>query len=353
MFKQKALLVATAGMALVILGYATIAVSAQAPATPPAPDAAATAPANPPVGPGGRGNRLGGPQGVDMQGLMAISACSATDNTDVVAKALGMTASDLRVALVSGKTIQELATAKNISTDTLRAAMTDAQKAQIAQAVKDGVITQAQADFITGLLDRALVPSTAAQPAPQAQGTAQAPDSDGGNNPSTNAPRPRGAFPGGAFGARPGFGAGISPYVTVNNNVVAAKAINISCAALLVAVNQGHQSIAQVAQAHNVTAQTVIDALVKAHTDALNEDVKEGLYTTAEMTGHSANLTAQLTGFVNATRSTPSIVGRFFQFFRGQGGPGSQRGNRGGQPQPGNPGSGAPMMPMMPTAAAS
>src|SRR5260221_8034104 len=101
MLKQKALLVAVAGIALVILGYATIAVGAQSPATPPAPDdggAAAVAPGNPSTGPGSRGAR-----GVDMQGLIAIQTCSATDNTDAVAKSLGMTAADLRVALVSGK----------------------------------------------------------------------------------------------------------------------------------------------------------------------------------------------------------------------------------------------------------
>src|SRR5258708_26415779 len=98
MLKQKSFLVAVAGIALVILGYATIAVSAQGPATPPAPDGGAnsTVPGKPPAGLGRRGL-----QGMDLQGLMAISRCSATDNTDLVAKALGMTAPDLSVALLS------------------------------------------------------------------------------------------------------------------------------------------------------------------------------------------------------------------------------------------------------------
>src|SRR5258708_22398778 len=331
MLKQKSFLVAVAGIALVPRGYVKLACGARRPATPPAPDGGAnsTVPGKPPAGLGRRGL-----QGMDLQGLMAISVCSATDNTDVVAKALGMTAADLRVALVSGKSIQDLATTKNVTIDTLRTALRDARKAQVAQAVKDGVITQAQADFITELLDR--TPAATSAATPQAQGTAPAPDAGEPNN--GNNARPGRGFPGRAFGPAFGLGMGVNPYVTVNNFVVAAKAINISCAALLVAVEQGHQSIAQVAQSKNVTAQTVIDALVKAQTAALDEDVKEGLITAAEKAGRSANLTTQMTAFVNGTRRG-GLMGRSFQ---GQGG---SRGNRDGQAQPGDPSDGGPMVP--------
>jgi hypothetical protein len=219
--------------------------------------------------------------------LEAFRACSATDYADVMAKSLGMTAADLRVALVSGKSVQDLEKDKNVSSETIRAAVVAAQKTDLAQSVKDGVITQAQADFISGLLDRTLStsnnPSVATPPA--------TPPAPGGNAPRTRPfPPIQPAF---------NFGFAVSRNVPVHNYVVAAKAINISCAELLTAIQQGRQSIAQIAQSKNVTAQTVIDALVKAHSDALDEEVKEGLITAAQKAGQSTRLTAQMTAFVN------------------------------------------------------
>ncbi len=287
MLQRKSIFVMVTLIVLLVAGFATLSANAQSgdPATPPATPAA-------PTGPGGR---RGAAMAANTAAFQALLACGNTNYDDVVAKALGITAADLRVALVSGKSLQDLAKEKNVSADTVRSATTDALKAQVAQAVKDGVITQAQADFITGLLNR--IPAASANPAnppatPPAEGTPEA----NGNRP--NRVRP-GAFPAG-IGLLGGFG--ISPRVEVKNYVVAAQAINIPCADLITAV-QGRQSIAQVAQSKNVTAQTVIDALVKAHNDALDEEVKEGLITSAQKDGQAARLTAQMTAFVNGQRT--------------------------------------------------
>jgi hypothetical protein len=272
MLKRKLLIVGAVVTGLLVAGFATVSTNAQGPATP-----AATATSAAPGGP------LGGRIAGDLQALFAYRACSTTNYTDVAAKALGISDSDLRVALVSGKTLDDLAKDKNVSIDTVKSAISDAQKAEVAQAVKDGVITQAQADFVTNLLQRL-------QNAPNVGRGRGGPGNGGPGGPAA-------AIIGGLIDR---FGFGISPYNTVNDFVISAQTIDVSCASLLVAVQQGKQSIAQVAQGKNVQAQTVIDALVKAHTDALNQDVTEGLITKAEMAGRSVNLVQQMTAFVNA-----------------------------------------------------
>jgi hypothetical protein len=62
------------------------------------------------------------------------------------AKALGVSEADLRTALMSGKSLATVAKEKNVSVDTLVAALVTAAKADLAQAVKDGRLTQAEAD---------------------------------------------------------------------------------------------------------------------------------------------------------------------------------------------------------------
>lgn len=77
------------------------------------------------------------------------SAYSAVANAafDAAAKALGMTTADLTTALQS-KTLLDLAREKNVDVTKLRTAIADAEKAAVDQAVKDGKLTQAQADTI-------------------------------------------------------------------------------------------------------------------------------------------------------------------------------------------------------------
>jgi hypothetical protein len=64
----------------------------------------------------------------------------------VAAKALGVTAADLRTALQSGKTIADVAKTNNVDLQTVIDAIVASENEHLAQAVTDGKLTQAQAD---------------------------------------------------------------------------------------------------------------------------------------------------------------------------------------------------------------
>jgi hypothetical protein len=87
-------------------------------------------------GPGGPGAGLIGPGDLDQA-------------LKVAAQSLGMSQDDVRAALEGGSTLAELAKKQGRSTDDLVTALVAAARERIAQAVKDGRITQQQADRIT------------------------------------------------------------------------------------------------------------------------------------------------------------------------------------------------------------
>jgi hypothetical protein len=75
---------------------------------------------------------------------------------DAAAQALGMTPEQLFSELHSGKSLSDIATEKGVDLqkvyDAMNADRVEAMKASIQQAVKDGTMTQAQADwFLQGL----------------------------------------------------------------------------------------------------------------------------------------------------------------------------------------------------------
>jgi hypothetical protein len=265
--KRKTLIVTAVLLAALVAGlFATRTASAQGPGNP-----------GPAQGPDNPGPGDPDPAQAGRLPLVMPLACSTTDYASVVAKALGMTASDLRVALVSGKTLQDLATSKNVQYQTLVDAVTAAIKADLDQAVKDGLLTQAQADRFNQLQ---------------------------GRFPGGMSGRGATMF-GGLMGGR-GFGGLASN--TVQPFVVAAQAIGISCPDLVKALQQG-KSIVQVATDKNVQAQTVIDALVKAYKDALAQDVKEGLITQAQADARSARLVEQVTAMISRPGLMSSWMG--------------------------------------------
>ena len=65
-----------------------------------------------------------------------------------VAKELGLTYDELVAATQSGKTIWQLADEKGVSIERLREVMLEAREAALADLVKQGVITQEQADWM-------------------------------------------------------------------------------------------------------------------------------------------------------------------------------------------------------------
>lgn len=183
-----------------------------------------------------------------------IGACSTTDYTSVAAQALGMTPTELRVALASGLSVSRVAAQKGVDIATVQEALRAARLAEVDQALADGLITQAEADQLKALLNNQLP-----QVPPMAPGL-----------------RGRGE-PRGRVMVRPvNLLEGIRPRNTIKPYIVAAEAMGMSCAELVRAAQTG-LSIAQVAGSKGVALQTVVDALSKAYNDALAKDVQEGL----------------------------------------------------------------------------
>ena len=74
--------------------------------------------------------------------------CVITYPADTVAAALNMSASDLRLALVSGKTVSDIAASKNVDIKVIQDALATQRQAALDQALKDGLLTQAEYDAI-------------------------------------------------------------------------------------------------------------------------------------------------------------------------------------------------------------
>jgi hypothetical protein len=70
-----------------------------------------------------------------------------------LAKALGITETQLQAEFAAGKSVLDIATAKGISAEKLQADFLAAHKAALQQLVKDGKLTQAQADAMQDRAD--------------------------------------------------------------------------------------------------------------------------------------------------------------------------------------------------------
>lgn len=84
-----------------------------------------------------------------------------TTQFDLVAEKLGMTPTELFEALHSGKTLSDIATEKGVDLATIETALNASRiadmKAQLAQAVTDGTMTQEEADWWTTGIDKGWV----------------------------------------------------------------------------------------------------------------------------------------------------------------------------------------------------
>src|SRR5258708_1391539 len=135
---------------------------------------------------------LGGPS--TAVGPFAPMVCSTTNYTDVAAKALGMQSPALRQALVSGKSLNQIATSQNVSLQTVQDALKTAFQGDLDQALKDGLITQQIYDAMKNRLS-------------QTPANAPAAPSQNATPPATpNAPQ--GNRPQGGRGLGRGFGPG-------------------------------------------------------------------------------------------------------------------------------------------------
>jgi hypothetical protein len=75
------------------------------------------------------------------------------DVIEAVAQALNMQPADVTSALRSGKTLADLAKSQNVDPSVVQQAIANAEKAALDRAVKDGLMTQAQADAAKAKID--------------------------------------------------------------------------------------------------------------------------------------------------------------------------------------------------------
>jgi hypothetical protein len=268
-------------------------------------------------------------------GIQAFNACITTDYADVVAKAIGITAAELRKDIVAGQSLQDIVTAKNVDIQTVVAALQAARKADIDQAVKDGVLTQ---DEATALETPPAAPGGNGSPAngnndngPNG-GNGNAPGGNSGNGqnggngqrgqqppaflgnqlpdignmrfllqlePNAQGAPGNGRRAGGLGGGFPGlFGGGL--FNLVKPYAVTAQALNLKCTDLVkTLITPPGKSVAAVATDQKVDAQTVVDALSKAYKDAMAQDVTDGVITQAQSDQLSTNLDKAVAAFVN------------------------------------------------------
>jgi hypothetical protein len=95
---------------------------------------------------GGRGTRG------SMMGQNAVSGSQDGFLHDEMiaayAEKLGISVEDLNARLAKGETMAQIASSKGLTVEQFRTLMTDARAQAIDQAVKDGTLTQAQADWM-------------------------------------------------------------------------------------------------------------------------------------------------------------------------------------------------------------
>jgi uncharacterized protein YidB (DUF937 family) len=90
---------------------------------------------------------------MQMHGAMMAAGGMHEQVWTAVAKKLGMTYAELNTAVQNGQTVSQLAQAKGISLDELKAAALNTMKSSFADLVKQGVMTQEQADWMLDHMD--------------------------------------------------------------------------------------------------------------------------------------------------------------------------------------------------------
>jgi polyhydroxyalkanoate synthesis regulator phasin len=227
---------------------------------------------------GKRGFFGGGPKlrgGPGFGGGPGIAFKAVGGVLDDVAKQLGLSAADLRKQLASGKSIADVAKAQNKSVVDIKKTITDSAKSHLDQAVKDGDLTQKQADKVsTGLADH-LDDLVSAAP----------PKIIGGPGLKRGFRGGRRALPGRAFGL--GFGP-LGPDVDA-----VAKYLGLSASKLRDELASG-KSLADVAKAQNKD----LDGLKKVISDRLqtrlDEAVKDGRLTKDQADAIAKKMTAHI-----------------------------------------------------------
>lgn len=241
-------------------------------------------------------DHMNGRGGPGMRGGMHGGMRGDGEHMAIVAKALGIDEAALRTELQGGKTIAALAQEKGVEKAAIVTALLEPRKADLAQRVTDGKMTQAQADAILGG-EKARIELMLDQTMPK----------------------------NGPMGGRMGKGGagGIGGPETM---AAVATVLGIDEAALRTEL-QGGKSIADVAKAKNVDVAKVIAAIVDERTADIAQHVKDGDLTQAQADAQLKDLAARVTAMVDNAMPMRGKGGHM-----GQGGRGGHmgKGGRGG-----------------------
>jgi transposase-like protein len=206
-------------------------------------------------------NAVPGQQVKDRQGAVASELL-------VAAKTIGISADQLLAAIQGGQSIAQVAQAHNVSPQTVIAAIVADLTAQAQARPAWGNLTDAQKTKITDGIKQRVTNLVNATPNAQGRDQGQAKER-----------------------ARATVGSELA---------IAATTIGVTPTDLQQAI-QGGQTIAQVAQAHNVNPQTVIDAIVKDLTAKAQARPAWGKLTDAQKTKITDGIKQRVTNLVNNT----------------------------------------------------
>lgn len=197
----------------------------------------------------------------------------------VAAKALGMSEAELVTELQAGKSIADVAKDKNVDIDTVINALYADLKAHIDSEVAAGKHTQAEADAklaeaktrITEMVNKAGVPMHKGGPG-------------------------KGGHGGREHGA-PRF---------ASENL--AKSLGLTLEELNTQLKSG-KTLAQIAEAQNVSTSALKDALTSDFKAHLDEEVKSGKHTQTEADAKLAEFTARLDDMINGVKPAGGAMG--------------------------------------------
>jgi DNA-binding CsgD family transcriptional regulator len=264
--------------------------------------------------------------GAGVLGLTGFaSAQVARSNSAVVAKsdrpspiakaatALGMTEAELKTELQAGKSIADVAKAKNIDLDTVIAKLTAAFKAHLDEEVASGKHTQAEADAKLAEFSTRVTTMVNAPGLPMR---------------------------GGKGGHGPGGKGGHGPQKFATAQL--ATTLKLTEAELQTQLKSG-KTIKQIADAQNVDiadVKTTLTAAFKAH---LDEEVASGEHTQAEADAKLAEFKTRLDDMVNGVRPVGGKGGHGPEGKGGHGGRGhgGRHGDMPGAPAQGSASQGA------------
>lgn len=216
------------------------------------------------------GGRPVAAQGGPFGDAFAVGVCSTTDYDAVAAKTIGIEPAELRLDLVSGQSLDDIAKSKNVTFDTVIKALMDAHIADIDQAVTDNLITKQQGETVKNLLknNHQLRPPTA------------------------------GTYPYPIYGILTDVAA--YNVQAVKPLVAAAKIIDMKCADLVREI-LGGRSIVMLVASRGGQIGAVLDGIVKAYQNALDQDVKDQLITAAQAKGQLVHINERATALISQT----------------------------------------------------